>query len=412
MDSTKEQIRCSISSYYDLQKLRIGAGNRLVASFYAQLGVTPSTKDEEGKVTKPDELDKESKTFLDKLKKDYSKITDAIVENQGTIKKQIKDFEKNNGLTYIKNESDYRFVRSYMLLLDSEEDMIKIIDGYVKSHPMWEAFFEPIKGCGTLMSAVCLAYLDPYKARHVSSFFRYAGLDTVRDTDEKGNLIYITQDGKFNKVVEKYHYEDSDGITVEVNEKDVDVSDVFDEVRMSYVCTFRGNTIYKKYDFKGDLPMYEYISGELVGESYVGNVFISEHGRRKGDTVIQEYVDKNGEIKTKRGISYNPILKTKLMGVLTGCLMKAKDPTYTAIYYDYKSRLENNPKHAGKSLAQRNMMAQRYMIKQFLRNMWTTWRNLEGLSVDNPYEVEKLGNKPHKYNEYQCEVAKMQHNNR
>ena len=51
------------------------------------------------------------------------------------------------------------------------------------------------------------------------------------------------------------------------------------------------------------------------------------------------------------------------------------------------------------------MMAQRYMIKQFLRNLWTTWRTIEGLEVNYPYEVAKLGNKPHKYNQYQCEQA-------
>ena len=143
MDSTKEQIRCSISSYYDLQKMRISVGNRLVASFYAQLGVSPASKKDEEGPSKPAELDKESKSFLDGLKKDYSKISQGIAENQASIKKEIKTLEKDNSLTYIKNESDYRFVRSYMLLLDSEDDMIKIIDSFVKNHPMWEAFFEP-----------------------------------------------------------------------------------------------------------------------------------------------------------------------------------------------------------------------------------------------------------------------------
>ena len=103
----------------------------------------------------------------------------------------------------------------------------------------------------------------------------------------------------------------------------------------------------------------------------------------------------------KRGITYNPVVKTKLMGVLTGCLLKAKDPVYSKIYYDYRQRLDNSSYHCNFTDGHKNMMAQRYMIKQFLRNLHTCWRVLEGLKVYEPYEVEKLGHKPHHLNEQQ-----------
>jgi hypothetical protein len=125
---------------------------------------------------------------------------------------------------------------------------------------------------------------------------------------------------------------------------------------------------------------------------------------KTGQKVLATEAD--GTPKLKKGISYNPKLKTKLMGVLTGCLIKAKDPVYDGIYRDQRTRLENSAMHKDTSLAQKNMMAQRYMIKEFLRALWISWRELEGLPVDEPYEVAKLGNKPHKYNEYQCDVAK------
>ena len=50
-------------------------------------------------------------------------------------------------------------------------------------------------------------------------------------------------------------------------------------------------------------------------------------------------------------------------------------------------------------------MSVRYMVKQFLRDMWVTWRTLEGYTISEPYEVAKLGNNPHKYNEYHERVA-------
>ena len=161
-----------------------------------------------------------------------------------------------------------------------------------------------------------------------------------------------------------------------------------------------------------------------IEEEYEGEVMASCHGRRKGDTEMQTYyiinddgdkvlaVDKDGKPLLKNGITYNPKLKTKLMGVLTGCLLKAKDPTYSKIYYDLRMRYDNSPYYKDTSDAHKNMMAQRYMVKEFLRAMWITWRRLEGLEVDEPYEVAKLGNRPHKYNEYQCKVAEETKNSK
>lgn len=405
----KETIRSSISAFYDIQKTRIGIGNRLVSTFYSQLGMKATTKDAESPHSK-DDLDKDSKALISKLEKEYKKITDAIASKGTTPKKALKALSGKNELNFIKSESNYMLVKSYILLQESENTQVKLLEKFVKSHPMWDAFFSNVKGCGPLMSAVCLAYLDPYKAKYVSSFYRYAGLDTVRDMDKNGNNIYITNDGKFNKVIEKYHFEDDS--YNRVFSKNKEDTGNFDESRQSNVFINKdtGEFIYKVYDFTEDNePIYIYIDDkELKGQTYVGDVFISEHGRRMGDTIMQEYTDKNGNVQLKRGLSYNPTLKTKLMGVLAGCLIKAKDPVYSAIYYDYKSRLEKNPKHENKTPGQRNAMAQRYMIKQFLRNLWVTWRELEGLEVVEPYEVAKLGNKPHKYNEYQCMVAKAQ----
>ena len=352
-ESSKQQIRCLISNVYDMQKLRISAGNRIVTSFYIKMGINPSEK--------IDNAEKDEKKMIDRLKKDYKRITDGVVKNSETIKKTIKDLNASDTiLDIIKDETDYKLMKSYMLLLESEEDSVKVLEKFVKAHPMYTAFFDGVKGCGTLMSAVCIAYLDPYKARHVSCFFRYCGLDTVQDTDKQGRKLFTTQDGTSRKVFIK----------------DMDVE--------------TGNCIYE----------------DETGKEYIGDVLVSEHGRRMGDTEMQDYVDKDGNIKQKRGLTYNPIVKTKLMGVLTGCIMKAKDPTYSTIYYDYRKRLDGSVKTKDYTDGHKNMMAQRYMIKQFLRNMWTTWRVIEGLPVDNPYEVEKLGHTPHKYNAYQCEQAK------
>ena len=41
-------------------------------------------------------------------------------------------------------------------------------------------------------------------------------------------------------------------------------------------------------------------------------------------------------------------------------------------------------------------MAKRYMIKQFLKDLWSAWRFNEGLEVTVSYPEAKLGHNPHK----------------
>lgn len=398
--NNREAIRTVVASIYGIQKLRVGAGNRLCQSFYQSMGVKPSES--------PDDADKEQLKMIKQLQEEYDRLSDAVVSEQKTIKRKIKELtkgEEDEGISkeedageeitqeekdvneeidqaeaavtkkrgrkkkivdssgdftlkYIRSETDYYLIDSYQKLLESEQVLVKVLDKYVKEHPLWDKFFKGIKGCGPMMAGVCIAYLDPYQARHVSCFFKYAGLDVVQDVDKDGNKLYVA-DGNASKV-------------------------------LAMVVREGGSVVYR--DVK-------------TGELFDGDVFPKFHGRRKGDTEMQEYIDSDGNVQRKRGITYNPKLKTKLMGVLAGGLLKAKDPKYSEIYYDYRNRLDHMDAHKEKKPAQKHMMSQRYMIKQFLRDLWTTWRTLEGLEVDLPYEVAKLGNKPHKYNEYQCNMA-------
>lgn len=404
----KEQIRCLLSNIYDLQALRIAEGNRLVNNMYRRLGISKPNSEEDS--------EKETKKFIDVLKADYKRIADAVAENNKSVTYQINEFNKNkkDSLKVIYHETDYKLVESYMLLLKSEEEQTKVLDKYVKTHPMWDAFFSNIKGCGTLMSAVCLAYLDPYKARHVSCFFKYCGLDTVQNTDSDGNLLFLTtvkKNGlkKGSVVRQKFDFVDEDGVVYDGKVKN---TGEFDEDGIEIFKSEAGDVLYKNFAYvesvneeNGETVKENVYVSVDTGEEYVGNVIRSEHGRRMGDTVMQEYTDKDGNIKLKRGLSYNPFVKSKLVGVLATRLLMSKDPIYSTIYYDYKNRLDKMARYKDARDGHKNSMALRYMIKQFLRNLWTTWRQVEGLPVDAPYEVEKLGNAPHKYNAYQCYVA-------
>lgn len=82
----------------------------------------------------------------------------------------------------------------------------------------------------------------------------------------------------------------------------------------------------------------------------------------KKATVDVEYVDANGEIKTKKSIGYNEFLHTKLLGVL--------GDDYRKVYDDYKNRYLNRPDWQQAPAIK--LRAHRAAIKAFLRDLWDT----------------------------------------
>ena len=115
--------------------------------------------------------------------------------------------------------------------------------------------------------------------------------------------------------------------------------------------------------------------------------------RRKEHLEDSEYVDADGVVQTKRGITFNPFLKTKLVGVLGSSFIKQSPDKckYRKVYDDYKHRIENMDAHKEKSKGHRHNMAVRYMIKIFLIDLYNEWRALEGLPVAPTYTEAKLG---------------------
>lgn len=310
---TKEEIRNCLSTLYDAQALRIATGNRLFQIF------SKKSEDENN-----EESEDKSETELDASKinkevlEEYEKIIEYKQEKKKTVKPCLNALKEE--LKFIDSEEKFEQTKAYAFLLESEKTYNKLLQKTVEQHPVYSEFLSEIKGCGPLMAANLIAYLDPYKARHASAFQKYAGLDVV---------ISKTKDGE-----------------------------------------------------------------PLLDEE--GNILT--HGRSRSDTEDYEYINKAGETTMKKGLTYNPILKSKLIGVLAPCIIKAKDPKYSKIYYDYKLRLQQMPKHQNKSKAHQNNMALRYMIKWLLADLWTYWRNKENLPVSESYAISKLGMNPHGFN--------------
>lgn len=115
--------------------------------------------------------------------------------------------------------------------------------------------------------------------------------------------------------------------------------------------------------------------------------------RREHHLIAVEYVDRKGETKIRRGLSYNPWLKSKLLAVLATSFLRAGNEKYVKLYQDYKFRQLNRPElkdnPAVKIISHKRAL--RYMIKQFLVDLHMAWRLHEGLEVFLPYAEAKLG---------------------
>ena len=139
---------------------------------------------------------------------------------------------------------------------------------------------------------------------------------------------------------------------------------------------------------KAEYPssLHKYAGVDVAGDG-------QGRSRRAEHLEDSEYEDKEGNIKTKKGITFNPFLKTKLTGVLGSSFIKQSPDKckYRKIYDDYKHRIENMDAHKEKSKLHRHNMANRYMIKMFLIDLYNEWRKLEGLPVAPTYTEAKLG---------------------
>lgn len=284
----RDFIRPMVRGAYDLQKLRISTGNRVVANFKAKLGQKPSASEDES-------LDAAGKELLRQLRASYERITDGI-----TVTPRQKNFK---GDELISSFTEFSLVAQYMDLLRDEEAHFRRLGHVLREVPIYIGWLQDVRGVGPAMAGVIISEIDISRAEYPSSLWKYAGLD---------------------------------------------------------------------------------VAGDGSGRS-----------RKKDHLVDIEYTDKDGNAAKRVGITFNPFLKTKLVGVLGSSFLKSGGE-YRQIYDDYKFRLENHERHADKSKGHRHNMAIRYMIKRFLVDLYRKWRILEGLPVAPEYSEAKLGKKHRK----------------
>lgn len=171
----KGLIKTYVRGIYDLQKLRVEMGNRLCAQFRSKLGLEPGQKEED---------DKEAEVVLDSIRVSYKKLTDGVKSELTS-----RTF-KGDGV--ISDWAEFNLIRCYMDIEKREDQLFRSLESILKGIPIYDQFLVNVRGCGPAMSGVIISELDPHKARNISSFWKYAGLDVVIPTEtikEGGKIV-------------------------------------------------------------------------------------------------------------------------------------------------------------------------------------------------------------------------------
>ena len=163
--NTQANLRTIVRGAYDIQKLRIQMGNRIVGNFKAKLGQAPSEKEET--------MDAEAKALLADLRRRFKKLTDGV----STFPRQ-KGFK---GDEVISTYTELCLLAQYISLEESEKSHFKRLGTILKEYPIFTEFLDGVKGVGPAMAGVLVSEIDIHKAQYPSSLWRYAGLDIGPD---------------------------------------------------------------------------------------------------------------------------------------------------------------------------------------------------------------------------------------
>lgn len=182
----RQQLRVMVRGAYDLQKLRVMTGNRIVVNFKAKLGQKP------GKLES--EIDAEGQAILKDLRNRYKLLTAGVT----TFPRQASF----KGDEVISTYTELCLISQYIDLDDDETRHFARLKTVLRDHPIWNTFLEDVKGCGPAMAGVIISEIDIHKAEYPSSIWSYAGLDVARDgrgrSRRKEHLVernYTDKDG-------------------------------------------------------------------------------------------------------------------------------------------------------------------------------------------------------------------------
>jgi hypothetical protein len=180
-------LRTIVRGAYDVQKLRIQMGNRIVAQFKTKLGQRPGKSESE-------DLDDDAKSVLDDLRHDFKKMMDGV---------KLVRLATFKATPLISTFTEFCLLQQYLDLEENETRHFRNLGKILPEFPIFVQFLDQVKGIGPAMAGVIISEIDIHRALYPSSLYQYAGLGC--ESDGKGTskrkehlhqIEYTDKDGK------------------------------------------------------------------------------------------------------------------------------------------------------------------------------------------------------------------------
>lgn len=321
-------LKLMVKGSYDLQALRMQAGLRLCANFRAKLKTDFDERTEE---VPSDELGPEALNVIRSLKDSYRRLTDGIAKNR-----TIPTEQGFSGDELIAEYTELVLVDQYIKLEQQEQAQFRQLTTTLEKIPVYNEYLVSVRGVGPALAAVLITYLDPAKARHASSFWKYCGLDVGPDGSGRSRRAE--------------HLIDREYIDKKGNPA-VRLSTTYNPwLKMKLLGALGPSFLRSASPWREQFDNYKH---RILSDPNKQKVTLVEWKKQFTDS---------------KKLVAEGVLSEENMGITMRQLWSP-------------GRIKN--------------AALRYMVKQFLADFWVKWRTLEGLPVTEPYAVAKLGLPPH-----------------
>lgn len=326
-DINRRIIRGIVRGAYQLQKLRIAIGLRIVSQWKAKAGQAPSQNERE--------LSTEDKKLLDRIRADYKLITDGVVMNI----KMHRDFPAH-GL--IDDYAELSLIHQYEQQLAIEKEAFRNIERALTGIPLWDEFLVKVNGIGPAIGGIIISELNIYEAKYASCLWKYIGVDVAEDGRGRG---------KYPEHLVDKTYTDASG------KEKTTKSITFNPTAKSKLVYLLGDSFIKSKSVYSDI-YYNY-RNRLLNRADI------KWYREKREALITDLMLESKPKKEESKAAYERRLE---------CITKDAIKVY--------------PKYTDGHI---RMMGKRYMVKMFIIDLYKFWRDLEGLPVYDPYHEAKLG---------------------
>ena len=135
-------------------------GNQIFQNFRVKLGL---------KSSQPTTDDKDVDKLLKQLTKEFTRLTDNIIELSKAKRK--KYFKTEKGI--ISNYYEYNIIAEYVAMLEREKRIEGHMDDILDFFPIWTECIDNIMGVGPIIAGSLLAFVDIHKSESVSAFWRF-----------------------------------------------------------------------------------------------------------------------------------------------------------------------------------------------------------------------------------------------